>query len=202
MTIYFGDGSTQTAAASGGFWETAHRQLYTGDSVNDTHLITGLGSYDMLKVYFTVTVTGGSKNNPLPNIQIGTSSGLNTEQRYHSAYRSGYSGSYSNTGSLATHWFPNENPSDKGDPGNDYSAIMVWGDMTIYNWKEDDYYTHGCWVGGYTTEQQNEGGCAPISGAVSHRVKMENDRMQFSWESGANNDLKKMQVIIQGATYS
>jgi len=202
MTIYFGDGSNQTAAASGGLWETAHRQLYTGDNVNDTHLITGLGSYDMLKVYFTVTVTGGAKNKPLPNIQIGTSSGLNTESRYHSSYRSGYSSNYYNIGQLATHWFDNNSPQDLGDPGNDYSAIMVWGDMTIYNWKEDDYYTHGCWFGGYTTTQQNEGGCGAISGAVNHRVKMECDRMQFSWDAAASNNLKKLQVVIQGATYS
>ena len=201
MTIYFGDGSNQDAAG-GGLWETAHRQLYTGDASNDTHLITGLGSYDMLKVYFTTHTTGGSKNHPLPRLQIGTSSGLNTNNRYHSSFRSGFASSFSNQGGLSTYWFHMGNPSDRGDPGNDYSANLLSMEMTIFNWKDNTYYTHGHFTGGYSVEQQNNGGYVCIVGGISHREKQSNDRMQFSWESAASNNLKKLQVVIQGATYT
>jgi len=198
MTIYFGDGSSQTAGASGGFWTTLHEQLHTANSSGATHLVTGLGGYDMLRLFYTVTCTGSNRSDAMPRMKIGTSSGLNTDEHYQSRLHSGI-GNLNNGGGQTTYWIY-ETPNGQGDPGNDYSAVVLSCDMQIFNWQGNTYHTIGHYNGGYTSSTNQN--TAQYFGSLAHRGKNDWDRIEFSWANVSSTNVKKFQLGIHGANYS
>ena len=190
--------AAQWATASSGLWTTLHQALYTGDDTSDTHLVTGLGGYDMLKLTFMVTVTGHSMSNPLPKMTIGTSSAMNSDN-YQSTITSWAPSSNSTNGGQSDYW-PYQNVNNFGNPGGDYNHGVLTCEMMIFNWQGTTSHTFGHMDGGYTSGTNQQ--IAKFIGSVAHRNLGDYDRIQFGWQSASANNLHKLQITIEGATYS
>ena len=194
---------TSTGASSapawedaGGFWTTLHQGSYTFDSGSDSETITGLGNYDMLRIYMMVNATGNSLSNPFPRMTIGTASGMESDN-YQSETRSGEQ--QGGAGGQTGYW-PHTQPSNFGDPGGDYSAGLFTCEMFIANWQGTTYHTIGNFSGGYTsgTNQRLE----DYSGSLAHRNKVNYDRIALQMASAGAQNTAYLKITIQGATYS
>ena len=178
------------------FWTTLHQGSYTFDSTSDSETITGLGNYDMLKIYMMVNATGSSLNMPFPRITIGTASGMENDN-YQSETRHGTQ--QGGAGGQAGYW-PHTQPNNFGDPGGDYAAGIFTCEMFIANWQGTTYHTIGHFSGGYTSGTNSR--LKDYSGSVAHRNKINYDRIALAFADASANNTANLKITIQGATYS
>jgi len=190
-----GSGSAVSWADAGGFWTNLHQGSYTFDSTSDSESITGLGGYDMLRIYMMVSATGNSLTNPFPRITIGTSSGMK-DDNYQSETTSSQQ---SSAGGQAGYW-PHTQPSNFGNPGGDYGAGILTGEIFIANWQGTSYHTIGHFSGGYTSGTNQR--LADYSGSIAHRDVANYDRIGLKFASAGAQNTALLKITIQGSTYS
>ena len=205
MTIYFGDGSNQTAAATGGKWTEISDASYSIDTNSGSgwgeNNITGLGGYDVLRLEFTHI--DFKRYSSRFDMRIGESSEGWADSGY--AYHHGINknGSPWQGGSTSGSKIPFTNCGNgyKTDYSPPYHQTVK---MEFWNWQGTTEYTN--WEGtrfGFSRNDDRYGAWKEFFSGSTYR-KWDFDRIQLQHpgvHQGSNYGPQTYRLRILGASY-
>tara|TARA_Y100001938_G_C8045744_1_gene408767 strand:+ start:471 stop:1085 length:615 start_codon:yes stop_codon:yes gene_type:complete len=204
MTIYFGDGTNQTAAATGGKWTEISDASYSistdsGSGWGENN-ITGLGGYDVLRLEFTHI--DFKRYSSRFDMRIGDSSNGWASNGYaymHGVnYHEGFQGGSASGSKIEFRTCGNGNTTSYNPP---YHQSIK---MEFYNWQGTTEYTN--WIGekfGFGRTDQRYGAWLEHFAGSTYR-KWDFDRIQLQHpgvHQGSNYGPQTYRLRILGATY-